>query len=206
MLGDLGTALIGALIFGAAGVSGTLVAAAVVPTLQRFEDGPKPFEVHPAALVAGAAVLGAILGWRHVPTADFIVAALATICLTAIWYCDARTGIVPDFFTLIPLGALIVYGIVEHQPLMLVSAVVLFVPFALLAWYSKGVGMGWGDAKLAAFGGALLGIEMATVAFIAASFVAAAWTWLKYRQRNVPIAFAPYLVAAIAGGIALAAH
>lgn len=58
--------------------------------------------------------------------------------------------------------------------------------------------MGWGDAKLAALGGALLGIGPATVAFVLASFVAALAAWLKYRKRNAQVAMGPYLVAAIA--------
>jgi prepilin signal peptidase PulO-like enzyme (type II secretory pathway) len=203
MVADLGTALIGALIFGAAGVCGALLGTLLIPKLQRFEDGPAPVDVHPAWLIAGAALLGAIVGWRQIPETDFVISALATVCLVAIWYCDARTGIIPDVFTLIPLGALMAYALFARQPFTIVSAVALFVPFGFLALISKGRGMGWGDAKLASLGGALIGLIPATFAFVVASFVAALVTWLRYRQRNVPVALGPYLVAAIAVCIAL---
>lgn len=203
MLAALGTALIGALIFGAAGVCGALLASVILPKLQRFDDGPAPVEVHPAFLIAGAALLGAVLGWRQIPEIDVIVSALATVCLVAIWYCDARTGIIPDVFTLIPLGALIVLSFFKRDPMVVISAVALFLPFGVLALVSKGRGIGWGDAKFASLGGALVGLGPATLAFVVASFLAAAITWLKYRQRNVPVALGPYLVGAIAFCIAL---
>jgi prepilin signal peptidase PulO-like enzyme (type II secretory pathway) len=199
-------ALVGALICVAAGACGILLAMALLPTLQRFEDGPEPSEIHPAALVAGAAVLGAILAWHRVPPGEFIIAALTTIVLVGIWYCDAKTGIVPDVFTLVPLVICVVYGLFRHEWLVPISAVVLFVPFAAAALLSHGRGMGWGDAKLAAFGGALLGMFIATLAFGVAALVAVVVASIRYRGKAVPIAFAPYLVAAIAVSLALQAR
>jgi leader peptidase (prepilin peptidase) / N-methyltransferase len=195
-------AFVGALICVAAGTCGVLLAMALLPRLQRFEDGPAPSEIHPAALVAGAGVLGAILAWHRVPVSEFIIAALATIVLVAIWYCDARTGIVPDVFTLVPLALCVAYGVFQHEWLVPISAAVLFVPFGIAAFLSHGRGMGWGDAKLAAFGGALLGMFVATLAFGVASLVAVVVTSIRYRGKAVPIAFAPYLVSAIAVSLA----
>ncbi|MBV8148684.1 MAG: prepilin peptidase [Candidatus Eremiobacteraeota bacterium] len=196
-------ALVGALICVAAGTCGVLLAMAILPRLQRFEDGPAPQKVHPAALVAGAGVLGAVLAWHHVPPIEFLIAALTTIALVAVWYCDARTGIVPDVFTLVPLGLCVAYGLFNHEWLVPISAVVLFVPFGVAALLSHGRGMGWGDAKLAAFGGALLGMFVATLAFGVASLVAVIVSSIRYRAKPVPIAFAPYLVAAIAVSLAI---
>jgi prepilin signal peptidase PulO-like enzyme (type II secretory pathway) len=199
-------ALVGALICVAAGVCGILLAMALLPKLQRFEDGPEPSNVHPAALVAGAGVLGAFIAWHHAPPGEFVITALATMILVAIWYCDARTGIVPDLFTLVPLGICVLFGVVKHEWLVPISAVVLFVPFAVAALLSGGRGMGWGDAKLAAFGGALLGMFVATLAFGVASLVAVIVASIRYRSKPVPIAFAPYLVAAIGVGLATQVH
>ena len=77
--------------------------------------------------------------------------------LTGCWYCDLARGIVPDFFTLFPLAALGSFAAVEGEWRVLISAAVPFVPFALAAVFSRGRGMGWGDAKLVALGGAVLG-------------------------------------------------
>jgi prepilin signal peptidase PulO-like enzyme (type II secretory pathway) len=198
-------ALVGALIFVAAGTCGILAAMALLPKLHRFEDGPAPVDIHPAVLVAGAGILGAILAWHHAPPDEFIFVALSTIVLVGIWYCDARTGIVPDLFTLVPLGLCIIYGLFRHDWWVPVNAAVLFVPFALAALLSRGRGMGWGDAKLAAFGGALLGMFVATFAFGVASLVAVIVASVRHRAKPVPIAFAPYLVAAIAVSFALQA-
>jgi prepilin signal peptidase PulO-like enzyme (type II secretory pathway) len=194
----IATALIGALIFGAAATCGIAAAKAMLPTLHRFDDAPPAVDFPPAALLAGAVVLGAVLGFRMPPTDVFVLSAIVTICLVAVWYCDARTGIIPDVFTLVPLALVVGYGLIHRNPTALFSAVVLFLPFAILALVSKGRGMGWGDAKLAALGGALLGVSYAVVAFVLGSLVAALAAWLKYRKRNAPIAMGPYLVAAIA--------
>ena len=141
------------------------------------------------------------MGFRTPPLDQLVITAIVTVCLVAIWYCDAKTGIIPDVFTLVPLGLLVIYGFVQHDPMVLASAAIMFVPFAVLAFISKGRGMGWGDAKLAALGGALLGVSGATVAFVVASLAAALAAWLKYRSRNAPIALGPYLVAAIAASL-----
>jgi prepilin signal peptidase PulO-like enzyme (type II secretory pathway) len=195
------TALIGAIVFGAAAASGIVAANAVLPKLQRFDDAPPAVDFPPAALIAGAAVIGAAIGLRTPPVILFAITAIVVVGLVAAWYCDAKVGIIPDVFTLVPLGLAVVYGLVQMQWMVLVSAAVMFLPFAVLAFISKGRGMGWGDAKLAALGGALLGVSTATVAFVLASFVAALAAWLKYRKRNAPIAMGPYLVAAIAAAL-----
>jgi prepilin signal peptidase PulO-like enzyme (type II secretory pathway) len=195
------TALLGALIFGAAGACGIVAAAAIVPKLPKLEDAPPAVDFPPASLVIGAAAIGAAMGVRMPPVALLVITAIVIVGLAAVWYCDAKTGIIPDVFTMVPLGIVIIYGLTQQQWMVLISTLVMFVPFGILALVSKGRGMGWGDAKLAALGGALLGIGSATVAFVLASFVAALAAWLKYRKRNAPIAMGPYLVAAIAASL-----
>jgi prepilin signal peptidase PulO-like enzyme (type II secretory pathway) len=63
--------------------------------------------------------------------------------------------------------------------------------------------MGWGDVKLAALGGAVLGGETALLAFAVGAVVAVLVAYRRGRQRQV-IAFAPYLAAAIAVALPLA--
>jgi len=200
------TVLVGAFVFGAAGLVGVMGALAIVPRLKRFEDGPAPVLVNPFALVAGSALLGAFMAWRHVPTPELLTNAVVTGILAAIWYCDARTGLVPDVFTLVPLGLACIDALIANQIVFAaVSAVVLFVPFAAAALLSKGRGMGWGDAKLAALAGALLGMMNATLSLGIASLVAVIVASIRYRSKPVPIAFAPYLVSGIVLGLAFKA-
>jgi prepilin signal peptidase PulO-like enzyme (type II secretory pathway) len=189
------------MIFGAAATCGIFAANVLIPKIQRFDDGPPAVDFPPAVLIGGAAVIGAVMGVRTPPMDLLVITAIVVVCLVAIWYCDAKTGIIPDVFTLVPLGLVVIYGLVQRQPMVLASALILFLPFGILAFISKGRGMGWGDAKLAALGGALLGVSTATVAFVVASLVAALAAWLKYRSRNAPIAMGPYLVAAIAASL-----
>jgi leader peptidase (prepilin peptidase)/N-methyltransferase len=73
----------------------------------------------------------------------------------------------------------------------------VFVPFAVAALASRGLGMGWGDVKLVALGGAVLGWEAAILAFGCACALAVIVA-LARKRRHEPLAFAPYLVAAIA--------
>lgn len=202
MLAEIATALLGALIFAVAGVAGIAAAKAMMPHLEPLEDAPPPtLDVPPVALVVGAAVVGAALGFQTPPLDQLVITAVAVLCLTAIWFTDSQTGIIPDVFSLGPLAIVLVYGFFRHDLSPLFSAIVLFIPFAVLALISKGRGMGWGDAKLAALGGALLGVSNAVVAFVLASLVAALAAWLKHRRRNAPIAMGPYLVAAIAASL-----
>jgi prepilin signal peptidase PulO-like enzyme (type II secretory pathway) len=63
--------------------------------------------------------------------------------------------------------------------------------------------MGWGDAKLAALGGLILGMLTGTFLFGLASLTAVIVSAVRNRAKPVPVAFAPYLVSAIAVGIAL---
>jgi prepilin signal peptidase PulO-like enzyme (type II secretory pathway) len=200
------TAAVGALIFGTAGLCGSLLAMLVLPRLKPLPDGPAPIKVHPAYLIAGAALLGAFLGFKRLPNPEFIIAALMSVPMVAIWYCDSLTGIVPDYFTLVPLALALIYELVLRQPSALLSAAVLFVVFGAFAFFSKGKGVGWGDAKLAAFGGAMLGMKDATIAFCIASLAAVIVGSIRHRSKPVPIVFAPYLIAAMALTIAIAAR
>ena len=125
------------------------------------------------------------------------LAMLVCAPLIACWYSDVSRGIVPDVFTLLPLAALIVVALVLHTWEPIVAALVVAFPFALAASLSHGLGMGWGDVKLVALGGAVLGIEDAVLACMVACGLAILIAWLRGKGRD-PVAFAPYLVGSIA--------
>lgn len=166
--------------------------------IQPFEDGPRPGKPPLAALLIGSVLVGAFMAAR-VPSLPIVaMSGIVTAALAACWYCDVRCGILPDCFTLGPIALIAVVAAINHNWYALVSMVVVFIPFALSAYVSKGIGMGWGDAKLAALGGGLLGMNHALLAFIVASLLAVAVAWLRGRGRKEPIAFAPYLAGCIA--------
>jgi len=191
----LTTALV-ALLFGAAGWAGTLVAAALCADRAPYEDGPAPvaFARWPFAL-AGACIGVALAAHGESPAQLalllFVMLALAGCCAA-----DLACGLLPDPLTLVPLAVVVGAGAIVHDWAPLLSAACVFAPFALAAAMSRGLGMGWGDAKLAALGGALLGAREAAFAFMLAA-IAAAVIGRRMGSMRRPIAFGPYLAAAI---------
>ncbi len=193
--------VLGALFFGLVAYVGVLLAGTL--KYEAFDDGPVPGEPPVPWIVCGSAVLGALITTQAVRSEQIILAAIVVCALAAIWCTDVRYGIVPDLFTLGPLTLILLLAIVQHQPWLIVSAAVPFVPFAIAAMLSNGRGMGWGDVKLAALGGAVLGLQLALLAFTAGCLVAVVYAYFRGR-RGQPIAFAPYLAGAIAAAIPVA--
>lgn len=167
-----------------------------------LEDGPVPHEPPTRWIVAGAAVAGAFITAHAGSGAQLALLAIVIAALAAVWCTDARYGLVPDIFTLVPLGLILGIALFQKQPLLLASAAIPFVPFAAAAALSKGRGMGWGDVKLAALGGAVLGAQIALPAFGLCCVAAVIYARLKGRAGQ-PIAFAPFMATAIAAGIPL---
>ncbi len=188
--------LAASMVFGSLAWFGTRLSGIVCKNVDRLPDGP-PIGTAPIAwLVGGAAVIGSAAVWHQTPLVQLFLLGLICMTLVAAWCSDVAYGIVPDVFTLGPLVAILAYAVIFHVWILLFSAVVPFVPFALAAMASRGRGMGWGDAKLVALGGAVLGMQAAIVAF-AGACVAAAVMHRVQGLKHGPIAFAPYLVAAI---------
>lgn len=187
--------MLGALFFGFAAYAGILLAGTI--SMERFEDGPAPGEPPVPWIVGGAAIVGAIVAHSGGPPENVPLFALAICALAAVWCTDVRYGVVPDAFTLAPLAAIAGIAFFEHRPWTIASAIVLGIPFAAAALLSNGRGMGWGDVKLAALGGAVLGAQTGLLALSAACIAAVLYTYLRGR-RHEPIAFAPYLAASIA--------
>ena len=190
--------VLGAAFFGLCAYVGVLLASGI--SAQPYEDGPQPAQPPVALLIAGAALLGAAVLHYDTTARDLIIDAIATCALVAVWCTDMRSGIVPDIFTLIPLAIVCGAALLEHNLWPVISAAVVAVPFAILAVLSKGVGMGWGDVKLAALGGAVVGAPPALFMFSAGCLVAVIHAYATGRARS-PIAFAPYLAAGI--GVAM---
>lgn len=195
--------LLGAFFFAAAGIVGALLGVTFSERLESLPDGPAPQSVPVALLVAGCALIGAFITGHAFSPAQLVVLAIVCVALVAIWIVDARRGIVPDVFTLGPLAIILVVALWQHEWRYFDSAAIPFVPFAIAAMLSKGRGMGWGDVKLVALGGAVLGAQWAILAFALACLAAVGVCYARGRQRG-PIAFAPYLTAAIGAAIPMA--
>lgn len=188
--------IVAGLAFGLFAYAGSLVAGVFYADLPVLADGPAPQVPPIRTIVIVSAILGALCAARNVPPASLAIIALVCGVMAAIWCTDMTHGIIPDALTLIPLGAVILANLYASHWFAAVAAIVPAVPFAFLAWRTKGVGMGWGDVKLAALGGALVGMQDAMLAFALAGVVAVVVTKLRGNASR-PLAFAPYLAAAI---------
>jgi prepilin signal peptidase PulO-like enzyme (type II secretory pathway) len=189
--------LLSAAAFAAAGALGIVAARYVCAGMMPAADGPPPGTVSVQLLIVANALLGALAGMRGLSLGQLAIVALVCGVLSAIWVADVTLGIIPDVFTLAPLGAVILAAVLSHHWEVAISAVVPAVPFAVLAWRSGGIGLGWGDVKLAALGGTLIGLQGALMAFALGCGVAV----IVARVRGVsgkPVAFGPYLATAIA--------
>jgi prepilin signal peptidase PulO-like enzyme (type II secretory pathway) len=192
---------VAAIVYGCAAYLALQIGALVCRDIVPFDDGPAPGRPPVAGLVAGTAVCGLSLALRGADVPTLGIALLLIAALAACWYSDVRCGIVPDVFTLIPLGIVFAIAVAMRNPLPFVGAALVFVPFAIAAFLSKGRGMGWGDVKLVALGAAVLPLGSAMLAFAAACLAAVCVAAIR-RRRTEPIAFAPYLSGAIAVAVA----
>jgi prepilin signal peptidase PulO-like enzyme (type II secretory pathway) len=188
---------LGALLFACAAIAGVLAAAAICSRVQGYADGPKSGVPPVVALIAGAALIGGIAGAHGAPARVGLVAIVAGAFVAA-WYCDVARGVVPDVFTLGPLAVIAIMAFAWHDPRMVVSSLIVTVPFSIAAYLSRGRGMGWGDVKLAAVAGALLGASNALLALALAAFAAAVNAKFRRDSALQPLAFAPYLIGATA--------
>ena len=197
------TILLAIIAFAGAAVVGLAAARGVCgPADDAPAGGPPPGIVPQRVLVIGAAVLGAIAAWRGLPLAGLAIVGLSCALLAAVWASDVMRGIIPDVFTIVPLGAILLAAALASHYEVLIAAVVPAVPFAFLAWRSGGLGLGWGDVKLAMLGGPLIGMQNALMAFALACLAAVVVARLR-KTSHQPIAFAPYLASAIALPFAL---
>ena len=189
--------LLGAILFACAAIAGLVAATAICTRVEAFDDGPKAGTPPIVALVAGAALIGGIAG-AHSDPARLGLVAIVTGAFVAAWYCDVARGAIPDVFSLGPLAVIAALAFVWHDPRMVVSSFIVVVPFSIAAYLSRGRGMGWGDVKLAAVTGAMLGASNALLALALAAFAAAVGAKFRRGAATQPLAFAPYLIGATA--------
>ena len=189
--------LLTAAAFAAFAYAGALAALTYWASLPQLEDGPEPQAPPVYALVGAAAIIGGVCAFHGASPQTLAIVAATVGVLAAIWCVDVTRGIVPDALTLLPLGALLIAGLLTGRWYVLLAAAVPAIPFAIMAWRTKGLGLGWGDVKLVALGGALLGMQTAILAFALAAIAAILVARLQ-RRTSEPLAFGPYLVAAIA--------
>ncbi len=195
MIAYVFTILISAIAFGAFSFAGLLIARTYFGGAP-LPGGPPPGVPPTRILIVACGLVGAICGYRGLGPEALAIIALACALMTAIWCVDVTRGFIPDALTLAPLAVLVIAGLLTGRWFMAVAAAVPAAPFAFMAWRTKGIGMGWGDVKLAALGGALLGMRDAMLAFAIASVIAIVIAKVR-RTGAQPVAFGPYLASAI---------
>jgi prepilin signal peptidase PulO-like enzyme (type II secretory pathway) len=183
-----------AVFFGCIAFAATQVSGIVCSNVLPAEDGPPPGKPPYIVIIAGAASLGAALTLLDTPPLQVGIAAIVVFALAANWCSDALCGFLPDAFTIGPLAALLLFAFAQHDWEIIVSALLVFVPFASAALLSRGYGMGWGDAKLVALTGAALGAPLGYLTLALACGAAVAVHHFGKRPAG-PIAFAPYIAA-----------
>jgi prepilin signal peptidase PulO-like enzyme (type II secretory pathway) len=195
--------LITAIAFAAFSYAGVLLATTYWSDVPLLDDAPRRESPPVAMLVGASAVLGAVCALRGAPGETLAIVAAMVGVLTAIWCVDVARGIVPNALTLVPLAILLTAGLLTGRWYVVLAAAVPAIPFAVLAWRTKGMGIGWGDVKLVALGGALLGMQTAILAFALATIAAIVVARVR-KRADEPLAFAPYLASAIAIPLAIA--
>jgi len=197
------TAALCAAAFAFAAWCGVLAGDALCSGRIAAADGPRPVAAVRWYFPLAGAAIGFVLGWQDQPVMRLVLLGFVVLALAGCTAADLRCGMLPDPLTLAPLAVAVGAGALARDPAPAIGAVAVAIPFAGLALFSRGRGMGWGDVKLAALGGALLGAPDAAFAF---TFAAAA-AYLAARRNGrtrEPIAFGPYLAGSIVAMLAVA--
>jgi prepilin signal peptidase PulO-like enzyme (type II secretory pathway) len=196
------TVTLAAALFAGAAWTGTLAAGALCAGRVPFDDGPQPIAFRRWPFALAGALAGAAIAAHGATPSQFAVFAVVVLGLAGCTAADLACGALPDAFTLGPLALVVGLALAAHDPGPVVGAAFVFAGFAAAAIVSRGRGMGWGDVKLAALGGALLGAGAATIAFMLAAVAA----WVIARGGDGvrrPIAFGPYLATSIVATLAV---
>ncbi len=196
------TAALAALLFGCAGWGGALLGARLCADRVPYDDGPDPIAFARWPFAAIGACIGLALAARGETPVHLGMLLAVTLALAGGAAADLLCGALPDVLTVGPLALVLGAGAASHDWAPALGAAFVAIPFAAAALLSRGRGMGWGDVKLAALGGALLGAAGATLAFILAALAAYVIARRTAALRR-PIAFGPYLAASIAASLAV---
>jgi prepilin signal peptidase PulO-like enzyme (type II secretory pathway) len=196
------SSVIAAALFAGAGWLGVLLSESLYGTLAPEVDGPAAVDVPSWVFAAAPAAIGFFIGFQGEQPLHVAILLIAVLSLTACAATDFRSGMIPDLFSVGPLLVVLTVAALQHDWAPLLGGLFAFVPFATLALASRGRGMGWGDVKLVALGGALVGMAGITLAVALASLAAYIVGRTGGRARQ-PIAFGPYLAASIGAALAV---
>lgn len=166
-----------------------------------------PISVRYPLVELTTAVLSTLAAWHFGFGAAALIAVLATWLLIAMTFIDLDKMLLPDQLTLSLLWiALIasVNGVYVSAADAIIGAACGYVCLWSLYWAFKLLtgkeGMGYGDFKLLAALGALVGWQQLPVVILLSSFVGAlvgiSLIVIKGRDKSQPIPFGPYLAAA----------
>ncbi|HEY0394565.1 MAG TPA: prepilin peptidase [Candidatus Elarobacter sp.] len=191
-----------ALLFAGAAFAGVLIAEAWCAGRRPYADGPASVRVGRMPFAVAGGCIGLALASQAAPPPAVALLVVVVLALAGCAAADFSCGALPDAFTLPPLALIIAVGAFAHDWAPAFGSAFIAAPFALAALLSRGRGMGWGDVKLAALGGALLGGADATLAYLLAA-VAAYVVARRTAGVRRPIAFGPYLAASIAAMLPL---
>jgi prepilin signal peptidase PulO-like enzyme (type II secretory pathway) len=191
---------VAAIFFGCVALIGAEGGRLYCSRITPFADGPLPGRAPVVLICVVAAIIGGLLNLWKAPPLQIGLAAIVVFALVACWCGDAICGIVPDVFSLVPLAVLLLFALTRRDWEVWWSAAIPFAFFAGAAFFTRGKGMGWGDAKLVALTGAALGAPLALVALPIACVAAVVAQRFRTGAPG-PMAFAPYIAAVT--GIAL---
>jgi len=192
-----------AVLFGLAAWGGVVAGGALCSGRVAAADGPRPIVPASWAFPLAGAAVGCALALQGEPVMRLGLLGFVVFGLAGCTVADLRCGMLPDLLTLAPLAVVVGAGAFARDPAPALGAALVAIPFAGLALFSHGRGMGWGDVKLAALGGALLGAPDAAFAFAFAA-AAAYLTARRTGRTREPVAFGPYLAGSIVAMLAVA--
>lgn len=166
-----------------------------------------PISARYPAIELVSMLLSVLVAWQFGPTPAAALGILVTWFLVALTMIDFDHQLLPDSLTLpllwIGLAANL-FGVFTDLHSAVVGAIAGYLILWSVYWLFKLVtgkeGMGYGDFKLLAAIGALLGWQVLPMVILLSSLVGAivgiSLILLLGRDRNVPIPFGPYLAAA----------
>ncbi|MDP4536473.1 A24 family peptidase [Alkalimonas collagenimarina] len=159
-------------------------------------------------LVEGlTALLSVVVAWHFGPTFTTVVYLLVLWALIALTFIDLDKMLLPDQITLPLLWLALLYSLSDYSPGpadAIIGAAAGYLSLWTVYWGFKLLtgkeGMGYGDFKLLAVFGALLGWQQLPLIILLSSAVGAvvgiSMILLQGRDKSSPIPFGPYIAAA----------
>lgn len=157
-------------------------------------------------------LLSVVLAWQFGPTLETLVYLLVLWSLIALSFIDLDTMLLPDQITLPLLWLALLFSLSSYGPTpadAIIGAAAGYLSLWSVYWAFKLLtgkeGMGYGDFKLLAVFGALLGWQQLPLIILLSSAVGAVFgsvlLLVQGKDKSTPIPFGPYI--AVAGFIAM---